>query len=131
MFDLPTTSMALVFVGAFAVSTAHALLRREPVWALALALPLLLSADRAGLPSALVAWGCIAFLLAGGAYLFGALARIGGQGMALALLAATATLGLMSGDANARYLDLGTASLHHPPAVGFRIEEMLHRAIAG
>jgi len=131
LFDLPTTTIALLFVGGFAVSTANAALRREPVWALAFALPMLLCAERAGLPLALVAWGCVAFLLVAGLWLFGLLVRIGGQGMAVAVLGAIAALGLMSGDANARYLDLGAASLHHPPAVGIRIEGLLRTIIAG
>ncbi len=130
LFDLPTATIALVFVGGFAVCTANAALRREPFWALAFALPLLLCAERAGLPLALVAWGCVAFLLAAGAYMFGMLARIGGQGMVIAALGAVAALGLMSDDANARYLDLGAASLHHPPAVGLRIEGLLRVIIA-
>ncbi len=131
LFDLPTTTIALVFVGGLAVSTANAALRREPFWTLAFALPLLLCAERAGLPLALVAWGCVAYLLAAGLYLFGMLARFGGHGMALAVLGAIAALGLMSGNANARYLDLDATSLHHPPAVGLRIEGLLRAVVAG
>ncbi len=129
-FDLPTTTIALVFVGGLAVSTANAAVRRDPFWALAFALPLLLCAERACLPLALVAWGCVAYLLATGAYLFGALVRFGGQGMAIALLGAITALGLMPGDAKARYLDLGAASLHHPPALGIRIEGLLREVAA-
>ncbi len=129
-FDLPMATIALVFVGGLAVCTANAALRREPFWALAFALPLLLCAERAGLPIALVAWGCVAYLLAAGAYLFGMLAQFGGQGMTVAVLGAIAALGLMSGDANARYLDLGAASLHHPPAVGLRFEGLLREVVA-
>jgi len=125
LFNLPTASIALVFVGGFAVCTANAALRREPFWALAFALPLLLCAERAGLPLALIAWGCVAYLLAAGLTLVGLLARAWGPAMTMAVLAAITTLGLMSGDANARYLDLGMASLHHPPAVGVRIEGLL------
>lgn len=130
VFDLPTATIALLFVGGFAVCTANAAIRREPFWALAFALPMLLCAERAGLPLALVAWGCVAYLLAAGLCLFGALARFGGQPMAVAVVGAIAALGLMSGNANARYLDLGAASLHHPPAVGIRIEELLRTIIA-
>ena len=116
MFDLPTTSIALVFVGGFAVSTAHAALRREPFWALAFALPLLLCAERAGLPLALVAWGCVAYLLAVSDHICSARWRgWADRAWRSPMLGAIAALGLMSGDANARYLDLGATSLHHPP----------------
>lgn len=130
LFDLPTTTIALMFVGGFAVSTANATLRREPFWALAFAFLLLPCAERAGLPLALVAWGCVAYLLAAGLCLVGRLARTGEQGMVIAVLCAIAALGLMSGDANARYLGLGTASLHHPPALGVRIEGLLRTVVA-
>ena len=128
--DLPETSLALLFVGGLAVSTANAALRREPRWVLAVGLPLLLCAERSGLPLALLAWGSVVYLLFALACLIGLASRAMGASTAAALLAAIATLGLMSANADARYLGLGAPSLDHPPALGLRIEGLLRALIA-
>ena len=124
--DLPQTTLALLFVGGLSVSTANAMWRREPRWVLAFGLPLLLCAERSGLPLAFVAWGSIIYLLFAVACLIGLVGRVTGVPTAATLIAAISALAFMPAGANARYLDLGTTSLDHPPAIGLRIEELLH-----
>jgi hypothetical protein len=120
----------LLFVGAFAASIVQAALRRDPVWMLALAVPLLFCADRAGLPVTLVAWGCALFALGAGAFLIIMAIRALGTSAGLAALAAVGVLSLSAGTADARYADLSASSLHNPPLLGVRMEAWL-RTVSG
>ena len=128
LLGVPMETVHLLFVGAFAASIAQAALRRDPAWMLALAVPLLFCADRAGLPVALVAWGCALFALGGCAFLIAMLVRSTGVGGG-AMLAAAAILGLAAGTADARYVDLSHSSLHNPPLLGVQMESWL-RAVS-
>jgi len=124
LLGVPLTAVHLVLVGAFGVALGHAALRRDLAWVLALAVPFLFCADRAGLPTTLIAWGCALF--AGGVVALLARAVVQTIGMAGgAALIAAAVLGLGAGTANARYVDLSHSSLHNPPLLGVQMESWL------
>ncbi|WP_157602952.1 hypothetical protein [Sphingomonas sp. PR090111-T3T-6A] len=125
LLGVPMVTIHLLFAGAFAALIAQAAFRRDPVWMLALALPLLYCADRAGLPETLVAWGCALFALGAGLFLIAMVVRSIGSGEVVMLLAAAAMLGLASGTADARYIDLSRSSLHNPPLLGVQMESWL------
>ncbi len=124
-FGLSTAAISLILVGSLGVSIAHAVMRRDPAWVLALGLPLLLCVDLAGLPSALVAWGCVLYAAAVCAFVLLLIVRTLGLAGGLGLIVAASVLGLSAGTANARYVDLASSSLHHPPLIGVRLEAWL------
>jgi hypothetical protein len=125
LLGIPIVTIHILFAGAFAALIAQAALRRDPVWMLALALPLLYCADRAGLPETLVAWGCTLFTLGAGVFLIAMVVRSIGSGEVVMLFGAAAMLGLASGTADARYVDLSRSSLGNPPLVGVEMESWL------
>ncbi len=122
---LSTAVISLILVGGLGVSIAHAVMRRDPVWGLALGLPLLLCADLAELPSTLVAWGCVLYAAAAGIFLLILILRTLGVAGGVGVIAAASVLGLSAGTANARYVDLASSSLHHPPLIGVQLEAWL------
>ncbi len=122
LLGVPMAAVHLILVGAFGALIAHAALRREPAWMLALALPLLFCADRAGLPATLVAWGCALFAVGAGIFLIAMAVRSMGGGI---VMLAAAVLGLSAGTADARYVDLSASSLHNPPLLGVQMETWL------
>lgn len=124
---LPTQTLDLILLGALLVSICYAAQRRDPAWMLALGLPTLFCADHADLPETLVAWGCALYaglLPACGIVL---LARHAGTLLTTGALAAIGSLALVSGTADARYWQLGRASLHQPPLVGTQMETILRQ----
>ena len=130
LLGVPMETIHLLLVGAFGASLAQAALRRDAPWMLALAVPLLLCADRAGLPVALVAWGSALFALGAGAFLLAMVVRGLGPSGGLAALATMGILSLSAGAADARYVDLSASSLHNPPLLGVEMEAWL-RAVSG
>jgi hypothetical protein len=127
VFGLSLATLSLVFLGALAVSVVNAALRREPAWALALAFPALLCADRAGLPSAQLAWLCALYALAIPIVLIGAIVRGGTLPIAAGLLGLMIAAGISPGTAKAGRLGLGGVSLHQPPVVGLKLGTLLRR----
>ncbi len=125
ILGLSTASLFLMTVGGLAMSIAHAVRRRDFVWVLALGLPLLFCADQADLPSTLIAWGCALYALAGGLFLLGHVVRGLGAAAGIGIVAAASVLGLSTGVAEAHYVDLAAASLHHPPLIGIWLEGWL------
>lgn len=128
---LSAATLACIMVGSFGLALAHAIRRRDPAWIMAMALPLLICADRADLPETLVAWGCALLALFAVACGIGVLLRRLGGALGLSLLAALAAMGLNDSPASAGALDLSSTSLHQPPAIGVRLEGLLHTLLAG
>jgi len=123
--EMPMASIYLMIVGGLATALAMAALRRDGLRMLAIGLPLLLAAERAGLPPAIFAWGCagyaIALLLVAGL----AAIRVTGLPLGAALVAAVALAGLSSMPAAASYQGGEPLSLHRPPGFGVRLAAML------
>ncbi|WP_298693135.1 hypothetical protein [uncultured Sphingomonas sp.] len=123
--DMPIASIYLMIVGGLATALAMAAMRRDGLWVLAIGLPLLLAAERAGLPPALFAWGCAGYALA--VLLVAGLAaiRVTGLPLGAALVAAVALTGLSSMPAAAYHPDPAPLSLHRPPTIGVQLAAML------
>ena len=123
--EMPVASLYLMVVGGLLTALAMAALRRDWGWMLALGLPLLLAAGRAGLPAAIVAWGCagyaVVLLLAVGTLTVRAIGLPLGLGFATAI----ALAGLSSMPAAAGRLDTAQLSLHRPPLFGIELAGML------
>jgi len=123
--EMPVTSLYLMIVGGLATALAMAALRQQWSWVLALGLPLLLAAERAGLPAAVFAWGCalyaVAFLLFTGVLAV----RTIGMPVASALIAAMLLAGLSSIPASATRHELEPLSLHQPPTFGVQLAALL------
>jgi len=123
--EMPVSSLYLMIVGGLLTAFAMAALRRDAGWMLALGLPLLLAAGRAGLPGAIVAWGCAAYvivlLLAVGALTL----RTIGLPLGLGFAAAIALAGFSSMPAAAGQMASSSLSLHRPPAFGIKMAGML------
>jgi len=123
--EMPVASLYLMIVGGLATTLGMAALRREWSWVLALGLPLLLAAERAGLPMPIFAWGCalyaIAFLLFTGALAMRTIGLPVGAGLIGAVLLA----GLSSMPAAAELRNPAPLSLHRPPAFGIELANML------
>jgi hypothetical protein len=127
MWGLPSSSVYLMFTGAFATCVAQALYRRDPYGAAAFGVAFLLSAECGGVPASVVAWGVVAWTAS---VAFGLLALL-----STALECSFATiLGLVGGiallaspaSARARIAEL---SLHRPPAPAIVAEAMLRSLV--
>lgn len=123
MADLPSSWMYLMFVGGFATCLAQAVWRRDGRWALAFGIPLLLCAERAGLPVPLVAWGLIAWGVAAALFGLVTLARLADVRPVLAI-GLVGAIGLIIDPANAER-QIHAVSLHLPPPAGLAAERML------
>jgi hypothetical protein len=123
--EMPVASLYLMIVGGLATALGMAALRRDWSWVLALGLPLLLAAERAGLPATIFAWGC-ALYAAAFLVFTGALAmRTIGLPVGTALVAAVLLATLSSMPAGASHRDLARLSLDRPPGFGVRLAALL------
>lgn len=127
---ISATTLATMAVGSFAVALGYAAQRRDPLWVLALGIPLLLCADRAALPPTLVAWGCALYAAFALLCVIGLLIRRLGGTLTISLIAALAGLAMNNAPAAASARDLTTASLHRPPAIGLRLQGYLDMIVA-
>jgi hypothetical protein len=125
--EMPVASLYLMIVGGLVTALGWAALRRDGGWVLALGLPLLLAAGRAGLPPAIVAWGCalyaIVLLLLVGTLTLRTIGLPLGAGFAAAIVLA----GLSSMPAAAGRLETTPLSLRQPPVFGVKLAAMLGR----
>ncbi|WBO20869.1 hypothetical protein [Sphingomonas abietis] len=127
MADLPVSWMYLLFVGGFAICGVQALLRGDAPWTLALGIAVLLSAERAGISPAIVAWGIAGWLFCAAFLLLVLLARIWDIRFlsALSLIVGAALL-TVPASARSRLAD---ASLHAPPATAVAFESILRTMV--
>ncbi len=123
--EMPVASFYLMIVGGLVTALGMAVLRREWSWVLALGLPLLLAAERAGIPAAIFAWGCAAYAVAFLVFAGALVIRMVGLPVGATLFGAVLLMGLSSMPADARYREETSLSLHQPPTFGVDLATLL------
>ncbi|WP_454885740.1 hypothetical protein [Sphingomonas oryzagri] len=124
ILGLSAMSVDLVILGGLLVGLTQALVRRDPVWAAALGLPILLCGDHVGVSPAMIAWGFALYVLVLAVGAITALGRGAGLPGLPSLFAIVAGTVLIVGKADAHHLSFTAPSLHAPPAIGVRLAEL-------
>jgi hypothetical protein len=127
-FGLPTHSVDLLILGGLLVVLLQAASRRDPIWILALGLPILLCADHVGVSSSLIAWGYALYVMVLLVAAITALMRTLGVPALTGVMATLAGAMLIAGTADAQRFGFANPSLHAPPQFGVRLAEWV-RAI--